>query len=96
MAHVMRITDAHMRHALVRSRGNRLRKAATNLSLRADLVNQARTLGLNLSALVERALEEAIRDKQREAWLTENRDAIQAYNAQVERRSVFSEGRRRF
>jgi antitoxin CcdA len=51
---------------------------------------------LNLSALVERALEEAIRDKQQEAWLTENRDAIQAYNAQVERRGVFSEGRRRF
>lgn len=51
---------------------------------------------MNLSELVDRALEMAIRDQQREAWLTENRDAIRAYNAQVERRGVFSDGRRRF
>ncbi len=91
----MRIIDAHMRPR-VRARAHQTRKTATNLSLRADLVDQARSLDLNLSELVDRALEMAIRDQQREAWLTENRDAIRAYNAQVERRGVFSDGRRRF
>ncbi len=96
IAQSMRILDAYVRRATVRARADRTRKTATNLSLRADLVDQARALDLNLSDLVDRALETAIRDRQREVWLAENRDAIRAYNAQVERRGVFSDGRRRF
>ena len=71
-------------------------KSATNLSLRTDLVRAARALKLNLSEVVERALEQAVRDGQRRAWQEENQDAIDAYNAQVEQRGVFSDGWRRF
>jgi len=71
-------------------------KSATNLSLPTELVRAARALKLNLSEVVTQALEQAVRDGERRAWLEENQDAIDAYNAQVEKRGVFSDGWRRF
>jgi antitoxin CcdA len=78
----------------VASRGGR--KAPTNLSVRTDLVQRARSLRLNLSELFEKALEAAIRDRESDAWLAENRTAVRAYNSEVEKRGVFSDGWRRF
>jgi antitoxin CcdA len=72
------------------------RKTPTNLSLRSDLVLRAKELGLNLSDLVDVALEQAIKEAEGTAWLDENRDAIVEYNALVAKRGVFSDGRRRF
>jgi antitoxin CcdA len=66
-------------------------KTATNLSVRTDLLRAARALKLNLSAVLEQALEQAVRDGERRAWLAQNEDAIDAYNAQVEKRGVFSD-----
>jgi antitoxin CcdA len=74
----------------------RLPKAATNLSLRADLVQRAREVGLNLSAVLDAALERAVREAEREAWLAENADAIEEYNASAAKRGVFSDDWRRF
>lgn len=71
-------------------------KTATNLSLRADLVQRARELGLNLSAVLDTALESAVREAERAAWLRENADAIDEYNARVEKRGVFSDDWRQF
>jgi len=71
-------------------------KVATNLSVRADLVRAARALDLNLSEVLELALEQAIRDGERRAWAAENEDAIDAYNRQVEKRGVFSDHWRKF
>lgn len=73
-----------------------VRKTATNLSLRADLVQRARDLKLNLSAVLEVALERAVRDAERAAWLAQNEDAIDEYNARVAKRGVFSDDWRRF
>jgi antitoxin CcdA len=72
------------------------RKTPTNLSLRADLVRRARELKLNLSAVLEAALEQAVRAAEREAWLAENAEAIDDYNARVAKRGVFSDDWRRF
>ncbi len=74
----------------------RRRKVATNLSIRADLVRRAKALGLNLSELLEAALSQAIAAAERAAWLAENQDAIDTYNAQVAERGVFSDDWRRF
>jgi antitoxin CcdA len=73
-----------------------MRKTATNLSLRADLVERARELNLNLSVVVEAALEHAVREAERAAWLAENAGAIDEYNARVAERGVFSDDWRRF
>jgi antitoxin CcdA len=72
------------------------RKVPTNLSIRADLVRRARALKLSLSQVLEIALEAAVRDRERETWLSSNREAITAYNAEVARRGVFSDDWRRF
>lgn len=71
-------------------------KVPVNLTVRADLVRPARELGLNLSAVLEEALEQAVRARRREAWLAENADAIDDYNARVERNGVFSDDWRQF
>ena len=72
------------------------RKAPTNLSLRADLVRRARRLGLNMSEVLENALEAEIRKREQAKWLEENQQAIRAYNAFVETHGVFGDDLRQF
>jgi antitoxin CcdA len=72
------------------------RRTRTNLSVRLDLVRRARALAIDLSELLEEALERAIRQKERAAWLAGNREAIAEYNARVVERGVFSDDWRRF
>jgi antitoxin CcdA len=71
-------------------------KRSANLSINADLLAKARALDINLSATLEQALAEALRQHQREQWLAENRAAIEAYNQQVEAHGTFSDGLRSF
>lgn len=71
-------------------------KKATNLSVNSDLLGKARDLNINLSATLEQALIDMLRQRQREQWLAENRKAISAYNEHVEQHGVFSDGLRTF
>lgn len=71
-------------------------KRAANLSVNGDLLNKAKDLEINLSATLEQALAEALKNKQREQWLAENRKAISAYNEHVEAHGVFSDDQRSF
>ena len=71
-------------------------KKATNLSINEDLLAKARKLNINLSATLEEALDEALRKRQRDAWLAENRQAMAAYNAHVEEHGAFGDGLRSF
>ena len=71
-------------------------KRAANLSVNAALLDEARSLGINLSATLESALESEVRARKRERWLAENRDAIAEYNASVAEQGVFSDGMRSF
>ena len=71
-------------------------KRPANLSINADLLAKARALDINLSATLEQALAEALRQHQREQWLAENQAAIEAYNQQVEAHGTFSDGLRSF
>ena len=71
-------------------------KRAANLSVNGDLLNKAKDLDINLSATLEQALTEAVKQKQREQWLAENRNAITAYNEHVDVHGVFSDELRSF
>lgn len=71
-------------------------KRATNLSIDARLLAEAREHGINLSATLEHALVAALKDKARERWLAENKAGLDAYNELVERQPVFSDGLRSF
>jgi antitoxin CcdA len=72
------------------------RKAPTNLSLRVDLVERAKSLGLNLSEVVEATLEQAITKAEQLQWLAENEKAIDYYNSFVEKHGLFGEEFREF
>ena len=71
-------------------------KKSANLSINSSLLAQARSLNINLSATLEQALAEMVRQRQRELWLTENQEAIAAYADFVEENGVFSDGLRGF
>lgn len=74
----------------------RRRREPVNVSIDPDLLEQARALGIPLSATFEAALRERVREAVGAAWLRENADAIEDYNARVQRDGVFSDGLRRF
>ena len=71
-------------------------KTPTNVSIRAELVKRAKELGLNLSGLLESAIEQAIKDAEREVWLASNEQAFETYNAFVEKHGVFGDDWREF
>ena len=71
-------------------------KKAANLSINADLLSKAREMNINLSATLEQALAETLKQRQRAQWLAENKGAIEAYNDHVEKNGVFSDGLRSF
>lgn len=71
-------------------------KVPTNVSVRADLVKSARGFQINISEILEVALEQEVRRRQRARWLEENEDAIDGYNARVAAKGVFSDAWRKF
>lgn len=71
-------------------------RKATNLSINADLLAQARALDLNLSRLLEERLTEAVREARRQNWLAENQEALADYNERITERGSFGDRSRRF
>jgi antitoxin CcdA len=75
---------------------SQIAKKATNVSVRTDLLAEARAHRINLSATLDAALEEALRGSREAAWREENRNAIAAYDRHVERDGLFSDRVRLF
>jgi antitoxin CcdA len=71
-------------------------KKAANLSINSELLNQAKALQINLSATLEQALAQLIRDKQRQQWLQDNQQSIEQYNQRIESEGCFSDNLRDF
>lgn len=71
-------------------------KKATNVSINQGLLEEAKSLDINLSSTLEKALDEAVRARKRELWLEANREAIAAYNEHVREHGVWSDGLRGF
>jgi len=60
------------------------RKKATNLSLRPELLSEARELGISISEAAEQGLKRAIADARERRWLERNRPAIESSNTHIE------------
>ncbi len=71
-------------------------KRPANLTVNSDLLAQAKELGINLSAVLEKSLAEKVKELKAQAWLEENRVAIDRYNQDIAERGVFSDGVRGF
>ena len=71
-------------------------KKSANLSIRADLLEEARAYKINLSQTLETALLAELRKEKERRWLAENQAAIEAYNRYVEKHGLFSDRFRTF
>jgi antitoxin CcdA len=71
-------------------------KRSVNLSANSELLRVAKSEGINLSQVFEEALTERVRKHLEGQWLTENQEAIEHYNARIERDGVFAARKRRF
>ena len=72
------------------------KKQATNLSIRSDLLRQAKARNINLSRTLEDSLESLLKEQDRQAWLEQNRDAMDAANRFVAEKGLWSDGLRQF
>ncbi len=71
-------------------------KRSVNLSVNSALIQEAKSLDINLSREFESHLETLVKQRRQEKWLAENHAALDAYNDHIERDGVFSDGLRGF
>jgi len=72
------------------------KKKATNLSLNSDLLSEVKRLDINLSAIMEKALNEEVCQIKEKLRLEENRLAMDSCNDLVEKSGMFSDAYRTF
>ena len=58
-------------------------RKATNLTLDAALLAEAKALSVNVSRAAETGIAEAVRAEKERLWLEENREALESSNAYV-------------
>ena len=71
-------------------------KKSVNVSLAPEILEEARKLKINLSAVLSEALIEKFRENKREEWLRDNKKSIEALNQWVEENGSFSDFQRTF
>ena len=71
-------------------------KKSVNVSLAPEILEEARKLKINLSAVLTEALLEKFRENQREVWLRDNEKAIESVNQWVDENGSFSDFQRSF
>jgi antitoxin CcdA len=67
------------------------KKKAVNLTVDAELLAEAKASGVNLSSVLEAALKEQLKQQRWQKWREDNRAAIEASNAQLERDGLWFE-----
>jgi antitoxin CcdA len=67
------------------------RKRAVNLSIDADLLEEAKAAGTNLSAVLEEALRDELKDRRWQSWRNDNRAAIESMNRYVAKHGLLSD-----
>jgi antitoxin CcdA len=63
-------------------------RRATNVSLPAELIDEARRLSINISQACEQGLEQRVKQSRADAWIEENRAAIDYWNVYVEQHGL--------
>ncbi|WP_071531055.1 MULTISPECIES: type II toxin-antitoxin system CcdA family antitoxin [unclassified Pantoea] len=71
-------------------------KKTVSVTLEPTLLEQAREAGLNLSAILSRALQHEIRATEAERWKRENSEGLQELNRITEEHGLLSDEYRTF
>ena len=62
-----------------------VRRKRLNITVREDIIEEAKAHGLKISETAEAALVDALKKAKETAWLRDNADAIRAHNERIER-----------
>ena len=65
------------------------KRRAISLSIREDVIEEAKSLDLDASKAVEEGLVQAIRKAQTAAWIQANKKAFRAHNERVDESGTF-------
>ena len=65
-----------------------IRRRASNLSLDAGLIAEAKALDINVSRAAEEGLARAVAAEKTRRWKEENREALEAWNVYVEKEGL--------
>ena len=71
----------------MRSEAPSVRKAA-NLSIDADLLAEAKALSVSISRAAEDGIAKAVKAEKERLWREENREALESWNAYVEKHGL--------
>ena len=71
-----------------------LKKRAINVSIDPEIAAAAKAAGLNLSGVLERALKAELKTVREAQWKAENREAIDASNAELKRNGLWCDAYR--
>lgn len=63
-------------------------RRATNVSISAELLAEARRLEINISRAAEQGLARMVAERKAEIWLAENKGALESSNAYVEQHGL--------
>lgn len=63
-------------------------RKSTNLTLDAELANEAKTLGISLSRAAEQGIAAAVKAEKERRWREENREATESYNKWIEKNGL--------
>lgn len=69
------------------------KRRPVNLSIRADVLEEAKRLELNASKAAEAGIVEAVRQAKEQRWLEENKAALEAHNQRVLKEGLWIEPR---
>ena len=69
------------------------KKRATNISINSELLEKAKKYKINISANVEKTLEELIRQYEIQNWEKENKEAIDSYNQRISENGLREEAK---
>ncbi len=72
----------------MRNQSTDTQKRPVNLSINARTLEQAKKLGMNLSKTVDAFLQEEVKRRYWQKWNDENAQAIDHYNARIEREGL--------
>jgi antitoxin CcdA len=68
-----------------------VRKRAVNLFVDVNLLDDAKSLRINISEVLERRLRMIVSAERGRKWLDDNREAIEAYNRRVAEHGLLSD-----
>jgi antitoxin CcdA len=71
-------------------------RRATNVTIPDSLLQEAKALKINVSQACERGLSAAVAEARAQKFLTENREAMDAWNAHVEQHGLPLAAHRQF